>query len=259
MPSDMTASDPNQPFALPAQLDLWQQTLNWRPNPEQQALYQRLYQEILSGNQQFNLTRITEPEAFWEKHLWDSLRGIQAWLAPQSSESSSLSNAQVIDVGTGAGFPGVPVAIACPQWQVTLLDSTHKKVAFLETLLTKLELSTTKTIVARAEQFGQTAQHRESYDIALIRAVAAASICAEYTLPLLKVGGVAVLYRGQWLDQETEALQTAVDQLGGEIEQIESFVTPLSQSVRHCLYLRKIKPTNPAFPRSVGVPSQKPL
>lgn len=250
----MISIDQNQEPALPEEIGTWQQTLNWQPSSEQQALYQRLYVELLKGNQQLNLTRITDPQEFWEKHLWDSLRGIKGWLA-STSASPPL---RVIDVGTGAGFPGIPVAIACPEWQLTLLDSTRKKIAFLEILLANLGV-TAHTLVDRAEQIGHVPYHRQSYDLALIRAVAAAPVCAEYTLPLLKLGGVAVLYRGQWLAEETEALQAAAQKLGGTLDQIERFETPLSHSVRHCIYLRKNQPTRSEFPRSVGVPTQKPL
>lgn len=250
----MISTDHNQEPVLPNQADSWQQTLNWQPNSEQQSCYQRLYAEVLKGNQQLNLTRITDPQEFWEKHLWDSLRGIQAWLTP-ASISSSL---RVIDVGTGAGFPGIPIAIAHPDWQVTLLDSTRKKIDFLEVLLASLSI-TAETIVGRAEQVGQMPYYRESYDLAVIRAVATASACAEYTLPLLKLGGTAVLYRGQWLDEETEALQTAVQKLGGTIDRIERFATPFSQSLRHCIYLQKNRPTRSEFPRPIGVPTQRPL
>jgi 16S rRNA (guanine527-N7)-methyltransferase len=246
----MTLAD-SQASSLPQALDIWQQTMGWQPTLGQQARFQTLYEEILQGNQQLNLTRITAPEEFWEKHLWDSLRGIKAWL----NQSDQL---QAIDIGTGAGFPGVPAAIVCPQWQVTLLDSTRKKIAFLTALVATLGVNA-HAIVGRAEQVGHLAQYREKYDLALIRAVATASTCAEYTLPLLKLGGVAVLYRGQWLDEETEALQQAAKQLGGTIEQIERFNTPLSHSVRHCIYLKKVEPTRSLFPRSVGIPTQKPL
>lgn len=255
----MTANPSTQ--HLPDQLEIWQQTLNWQPTAAQQDCYRQLYQEVLQGNQQLNLTRIVEPQEFWEKHLWDSLRGIKPWLDPaQPQHSLSASQSlQVIDIGTGAGFPGVPIAIACPNWHVTLLDSTQKKIAFLQTLLATLALTTVQATVGRAEQVGQMAQHREQYDLALVRAVAAASVCAEYALPLLKQGGLAILYRGQWDDAETAALESAAKKLGGAVKQIESFVTPISHSARHCVYLEKIAPTRPAFPRPVGVPTQKPL
>lgn len=242
---------PDTAPVLPDLPDLWQ-SLGWQPTPTQQAQYQALYQAILQGNQQLNLTRITAPAEFLEKHLWDSLRGIQPWLGTPPQPL------RLIDIGTGAGFPGVPLAIACPDWQVTLLDSTRKKITFLERLTAELKLPL-QTLVERAEQVGHLPQHRATYDLATVRAVAAATVCAEYALPLLQVGGVAILYRGQPETEDRQALQQAVAQLGGEVQQIETFVTPLSQSARHCIYLKKIALTPPLYPRPVGVPNQNPL
>lgn len=222
---------------LPEMAQVWQQTLNWQPTIEQQGKFQRLYELILEGNRQLNLTRITDPLEFWEKHLWDSLRGVAALLAANSQQPMQ----QVLDIGTGAGFPGIPVAVAFASWTVTLLDSTRKKMTFLDTLLSQLDMQNVTTLVSRAETVGQQPQHRQKYDIALIRAVGSADICAEYAFPLLKLGGLAVLYRGRWTTAETEVLQSTVDRLGGLIEATEEFTTPLSQSIRHCLYLRKIK------------------
>ncbi|MEH1999812.1 MAG: 16S rRNA (guanine(527)-N(7))-methyltransferase RsmG [Nostoc sp.] len=241
---------------LPKMAEIWQQTLNWQPTFQQQAQFQRLYELILEGNRQLNLTRITDPQEFWEKHLWDSLRGI----APQGQFIPSLQEAaSVIDIGTGAGFPGVLVAITAPNCKITLMDSTRKKITFIDNILTELALINAKTLVGRAEEIGQQPQHRQAYDIALIRAVGTASVCAEYALPLLKRSGLAIIYRGNWTEEETTVLQNTVNQLGGVIELIEKFTTPLSDSIRHCLYLRKVANTPANFPRAVGVPSQKPL
>ncbi|ABA23485.1 16S rRNA m(7)G-527 methyltransferase [Trichormus variabilis ATCC 29413] len=241
---------------LPEMAEIWQQTLNWQPTDSQQARFQQLYELILEGNRQLNLTRITEPQEFWEKHLWDSLRGV----APQQQLISFLPvGASVIDIGTGAGFPGVPVAIIAPNSTMTLVDSTRKKIAFIESILKELGLTNAKTLVSRAEEIGQQPQHREQYDVALIRAVGTASACAEYTLPLLKLGGLAVIYRGTWTEEETTSLENAVRQLGGTVELIDNFTTPLTNSVRHCLYLRKVAKTPANFPRAVGVPTQKPI
>ncbi|AFY36425.1 16S rRNA (guanine(527)-N(7))-methyltransferase RsmG [Calothrix sp. PCC 7507] len=236
--------------------EIWQQTLNWQPNEQQQAQFQQLYELILEGNRQLNLTRITEPQEFWEKHLWDSLRGV----APQGKLIASLeAGASVIDIGTGAGFPGIPVAIAAPNCTMTLLDSTRKKITFIDKILNTLALSNSKTLIARAEEIGLQRQYRQNYDIALIRAVGTASACAEYALPLLKQNGLAVIYRGNWIESEKTALESAVNQLGGAIESVEQFTTPISNSVRHCLYLRKVASTPGNFPRAVGITVQKPL
>ncbi len=239
---------------LPALLDLWQETLHWQPNPLQQSQFQSLYQQILQGNRQFNLTRITEPEEFWEKHLWDSLRGIAS--LPLTPDPASL---KVLDIGTGAGFPGLPIAFAHPTWSLTLLDSTRKKINFLNQVRDELSLQQVQTLCDRVEALGQNLRYRATYDLALIRAVSAASVCAEYALPLVKVGGLAILYRGHWHTEETAALAPILEQLGATLETVDTFLTPLTGGERTCLYLRKTAPTPPQFPREIGMPTQKPL
>lgn len=236
---------------LPTLLEQWQQTLNWQPDSLQQKQFQGLYELILQGNQKFNLTRITEPTEFWEKHLWDSLRGmLPIW---------QTTTGKAIDIGTGAGFPGVPIAIVFPQLQVTMLDSTRKKITFIESLFPDLDLQNTQTLVGRVEEIGQDLHHRQVYDLAFIRAVSTAAVCAEYALPLLKVGGTAILYRGQWTEEENTQLETAVKKLGGKIQAVDQFETPISQGSRHCIYLKKMAPTSPQYPRAVGIPHQRPL
>jgi len=219
---------------LPQWERLWQTTLGWSPSSDQHQQLETLYQDILRANQKFNLTRITEPEAFWEKHIWDSLRGIMPVLFPSHQKVS------LIDIGTGAGFPGLPCAIALPGAHLTLLDATAKKIAYLNTLIPKLGL--TQQVIAftgRAETMGQFPQHYQSYDYALLRAVAPAERCATYAFPFLKVGGIAVLYRGHWCSQQETTLQQTLAELGGCIWHIDGFLTPLTSSERHCVYLKK--------------------
>lgn len=233
-------------------VELWQATMNWQPTDRQQAQLRSLYSDVITANQQLNLTRITAPEEFWEKHLWDSLRGVGNLI----TDPAAL---QVIDIGTGAGFPGLPLAIARPDWQLTLVDSTAKKVGFIESIAPELGLTNVRPIVSRIEELGQNRSHRHQSDLALIRAVAAANICAEYALPLVKVGGTAILYRGNWTEAETTSLELAVAKLGGEISQIDRFTTPISHSIRHCIWLQKTTDTHPYYPRAIGIPTQKPL
>lgn len=286
-----SGSDSEVP-TLPDHTALWKTSLNWQPSPEQLQQLQALYREIWQGNHTLNLTRILEPQDFWEKHLWDSLVGITPFLsvssvsvaptplldateanpvasppALESDPERSTPNLpkrkpaplKLIDVGTGGGFPGLPIAIAKPEWSITLLDATQKKVNFLQQVQTHLHLTQVSTLAGRAEAIGQQPQHRSAYDFACIRAVGTASVCAEYTLPLLKMGGLAILYRGQWTAAEAEALAQAAAQLGGTVETVEQVQTPLTESIRHLIYLRKCQPTPQIYPRAIGIPSQAPL
>jgi 16S rRNA (guanine527-N7)-methyltransferase len=238
---------------LPPMNQVWSQTLHWQPRDTQEQLFQQIYQEVLAGNRQQNLTRITSPEDFWEKHLWDSLSGIIGL------EEILAHKLQIIDVGTGAGFPGIPLAIAFPHWRITLLDSTRKKITFVNDLIAKLQLDNATGIVARAEELGRIPGDRASYDLALVRAVSKPSVCAEYSLPFVKKGGLAVLYRGHWSEADTASLAPVVAQLGGEIELVHPWETPLSKGIRHCIYIRKHSATSKEFPRGVGIPDKHPL
>ncbi|MCY7337559.1 MAG: 16S rRNA (guanine(527)-N(7))-methyltransferase RsmG [Chamaesiphon sp.] len=248
----MDSSSISSPNCLPNMDKMWQETIDWCPTEQQQSQLQSLYSEVVSANRQLNLTRITAPEEFWEKHLWDSLRGVGELI-------NNPLELKVIDLGTGAGFPGLPLAIARTDWQMTLVDSTAKKVGFIEYIAPELGLTNTHPLVSRIEALGQERQHRHQYDLALIRAVSSANVCAEYTLPLVKVGGTAILYRGNWTDEEATSLELAVAKLGGEISKIDRFTTPISDSIRHCIWLHKTTDTHPYYPRAVGIPTLKPL
>ncbi|MEB3310491.1 MAG: 16S rRNA (guanine(527)-N(7))-methyltransferase RsmG [Snowella sp.] len=241
-------------LSLPHTPEIWQQTLNWQPNEQQWQQFQHLYDCVLEGNKRFNLTRITDPLDFLEKHLWDSLAGLMLTDTLKRDEAY-----KVMDIGTGAGFPGLPTAIVCPEWTVTLLDSTRKKIDFLVTVLQALALRNGKTLLGRSEVMGRDRRNREKFDLALIRAVGEASVCAEYSLPLLKLGGLAILYRGHWTEEDTEKFLPSLAELGGTLEQIKTIETPWSQGIRNFIYLRKIQPTPSSYPRATGIPTQKPL
>ncbi|MFN9175581.1 MAG: 16S rRNA (guanine(527)-N(7))-methyltransferase RsmG [Synechocystis sp.] len=232
----------------------WPPGLDWQPTPDQITAFSRLYEGILSGNQRLNLTRITTPIDFLEKHLWDSLAGIL--LSPSCRQ---LSTVNAIDIGTGGGFPGLPIAITWPDWTVTLMDSTRKKITFLEELGYRLGLKNLSFVVDRAEAIGQQAQHRAQYDLATIRAVGDVAVCAEYGLPLVNVGGILVLYRGQWSAEEGDRLEAVSQQLGGKVLEIIPAETHWTKAQRHFVYVVKERPTPPEFPRAIGLPSQQPL
>ncbi len=239
---------------LPTFNDIWQDSLQWQPTQKQLEQWEKLYQEILLINRQINLTRITEPNDFWEKHLWDSLAGVIG-LDFLNYEDSL----KVIDIGTGAGFPGLPISIIFPHWQLTLLDSTRKKINVIKLFLEALKLNNSQTVIGRAEDIGHIPEHRETYDLGLIRAVGQPSVCAEYVLPFLKVGGIGVLYRGNWQKDEEINLNHALKQLGGKLILVKQFETPLTKSMRHFIYVEKITKISEQFPRSVGIPKQNPL
>ena len=239
---------------LPIFEDIWLDSLQWQPNQEQLDKWEKLYQEIILINRQINLTRITEPQDFWEKHLWDSLAGVIG-LDFLNYEDSL----KVIDIGTGAGFPGLPISIIFPDWKLILLDSTRKKIKVINLFLEALELHNCTTFIGRAEEVGHLPEHREMYDLALIRAVGEPSVCAEYVLPFLKLGGIGVLYRGNWQTEEELNLKAALKQLGGKLILVKHFNTPLTQSIRHFIYVKKVAETPYQFARAVGIPKQQPL
>jgi 16S rRNA (guanine527-N7)-methyltransferase len=209
--------------------DYWQSTLNWSPNPEQTAQFEKLYELVLEGNSKQNLTRITAADDFWEKHLWDSLRGVLTYWEREDM--------RVIDIGTGAGFPGLPIAIAKPSWQVTMIDSTQKKVNFVQQVIEELELSNASAIAGRAEALAQSVKYHRKFDLAVIRAVGKPDICTKYCLPFLNQKGNAVLYRGQWLTDESEQFSVFCESQNIELGQVDRFQTPLSAGLRHSIYL----------------------
>jgi len=255
------------PVLLPYPETIWQSTLGWQPTAAQQQMFQQLYDTLVAVNQQINLTRITTPEDFWEKHLWDSLQGIAPWLAGEVPPESELAFQgiaasepfNVIDIGTGGGFPGLPVALVCPWWQVTLMDSTQKKITAIKSVAKALGLTNVQFLAQRAEHVGHQPVHREAFDLVLIRAVGSTNTCAEYALPLLKPGGRAVLYRGNWEPVEETDLRAILPQLGGQWLQVRGQETPMTQSIRHYVDLLKSGRTPDNFPRAVGIPAKSPL
>ena len=207
------------------------------------------YKEILKEwNEKINLTAITEDKDIIIKHFIDSLT-INKYIS---------SDSKIIDVGTGAGFPGVPVKIVNKNIDLTLLDSLNKRLLFLQTVSETLGLKNVEFIHGRAEDFGNDIKYREKYDIATARAVANLSVLAEYCIPFVKVGGIFVCMKGSNIE-ELEDAKTAIKFLGGEIEKIEKIFLPDVNEERNIIIIRKIKSTPNGFPRKAGTPSKKPI
>ena len=204
---------------------------------------------LIDWNKKINLTAIVEPNEIILKHFVDSLT-ILKYIS---------DGTKIIDVGTGAGFPGIPLKIAKPSIEIVLLDSLHKRINFLEEVIKQLNIEKIKTIHSRVEDFGKDQKYREKFDMATSRAVANLSTLSEYLLPLVKVGGKVISMKGSFIGEELENSKNALNILGGKIEKIEKLNLPNSDMNRNILIINKIKNTPNKYPRKAGEPSKKPL
>jgi 16S rRNA (guanine527-N7)-methyltransferase len=218
------------------------------------AALETCYGTLVEWNQRFNLTAITDWEGVLIRHFLDSLSCLKA--IPQSELSAG---AQVIDVGTGAGYPGIPLKIVCPGMQLTLLESTRKKVTYLEHLASELGLKDVQAIHARAEQLGQDAAYRERYDWAMARAVAKMPTLVEYLLPLVRVGGATLSQKGQDAPAEVQEAGQAISALGGEVRQLVPVELRGLAETRYLVVVDKVAPTPEQYPRRPGIPDKRPL
>ena len=206
---------------------------------------------LLEWNAKFNLTRVTEPAEIAVKHHLDSLS-----LLPLVEVKPGSA---VIDVGAGAGFPGIPLKIARPDLKMTMLDSVRKKLAFLEVVVRELGLTDMELVHGRAEDLGRAKAHREQFDLAVSRAVARLNALAELCMPFCRVGGRFVAYKGPDADDEINEAGRAITTLGGELEAVHRFVLPHSDAHRTLVVIRKSRRTPAAYPRKAGVPERSPL
>jgi 16S rRNA (guanine527-N7)-methyltransferase len=219
---------------------------------EQLDVFDAYAQLLIEWNQRMNLTRIVEPSQIATKHFLDSLSVLPA--LPR--EPHPL---KIIDVGSGAGFPGVPLKIVQPDLSLTLLEATEKKVRFLDHLIVTLNLQDVIILHARAEEAGQQALHRAGYNVAVARAVAALPVLAEYLLPFVQLGGYAIVQKGQYPTQELQAAVNAVEILGGAIEQVIPVNIAGLDGARHLVCVQKVNSTPKQYPRRAGLPAKKPL
>ena len=214
---------------------------------EQFSLY---FDLLIETNKVMNLTAITEPEEVAVKHIIDSLLAYDEKVFPGKL---------LADVGTGAGFPGIPLKIYCPELKVVLLDSLAKRLKFLDNVIETLGLKHITCVHLRAEDAGQNKDHREKYDLVTARAVARLSVLSEYCLPLVKQGGYFIAMKGSKFVEEIAEGRTAVGILGGEIISAEEVKLPGLDDGRAIIRIRKIKKTPVKYPRKAGVPEKQPL
>jgi len=222
-----------------------------RLGPAQLAALERYERELLEWNSRFNLTAIHEPEKIRTKHFLDSLSCL---LVMRDTPVD-----RVIDVGTGAGFPGLPLKIACPNMRLTLVESVGKKADFCRHVVETLKLENVEVLTTRAELLGQARAHREQYDWALARAVAVMPVLAEYLLPLVRVGGAMLAMKGESAPAEVHRAEHAVRVLGGHIRRLVPVTLPGVADERYLVVVDKIAATPAGYPRRVGLPSKKPL
>lgn len=221
--------------------------INIKINDEKADKFYKYMNMLLEWNEKINLTAITDPKDIILKHFIDSatiLKYIE-------------KNKDIIDVGTGAGFPGIPLNILKDDNKYILIDSLNKRINFLNETINTLKLENIQTVHSRIEDFAKN--NREKYDIATSRAVAPLNILLEYLIPLVKVGGICICMKGSNLSEEVENSKKSLDVLGGKIENIEKIMLPDSDIVRNIIIVRKIKQTSTKYPRKAGIPSKEPI
>jgi 16S rRNA (guanine527-N7)-methyltransferase len=260
LPSPLASPSPAAPLAL---LAAGCTQLGLALDGEQLRQFEQYYQELVTWNERLNLTTITGYEEVQVKHFLDSLVSLPL-LAEELGLPLSLRRAgdkplRVVDVGSGAGFPGLPFKIAAPQVEMTLMDGTQKKVHFLTEIIERLGLAATYVVHGRAEELGRKPEHRDRYDIVTARAVAPLNVLAEYLLPLVRPGGLAVIYKGPGAPQEFMEARQAIKLLAADAVRLAPVEVPYLAEKRFVLLLKKLRPTPSQYPRGQGLARKRPL
>ena len=232
-------------------LEIKLKELNIQINEIQKKQFNTFYSMLVEWNKVMNLTGITEYEEVIEKHFVDSLSIVNIF------DLSEINT--VIDVGTGAGFPGIPLKIAFPHLKITLLDSLNKRINFLDSVIDELKLDGIYTIHGRAEDFAKKDDYRERYDLCVSRAVANLSTLSEYCLPYIRIGGIFISYKSGDVDDEVLESKKAISILGGKLDNVVKFQLPGTDINRSFIKIEKIKNTGKKYPRKAGLPSKEPL
>ena len=227
------------------------ETLGIQLTDVQKKQFDRYFELLIEWNRVMNLTGITEYDEVNLKHFTDSLTIVRI------KEMKNVST--LIDVGTGAGFPGIPITIAFPNIKVTLLDSLNKRIKFLNQVVEELDLKDVVTLHGRAEDYAKKQEYREQFDLCVSRAVANLSTLSEYCLPFVKKEGCFISYKSADSDEEIQQSQNALDILGGKIEKVDKFMLPGSDMGRALVMVEKVKNTPKKYPRKAGMPSKEPL
>lgn len=227
------------------------ETVNLPPNPEAVRILSAYYTAVTVANRQINLTAITEPEDFLRKHYLDSLLCYRPALFATAERA--------LDLGTGGGFPGIPLAAFTPHIRWTLLDATAKKLRFIEQSAQAVGLKNIRVLHARAEEAAKRPAERESYDIVTSRAVAQLAVLAEWALPFVRLGGTFIALKGPRGEEEWAAAERAVSKLGGCLRERVELPLPGTEERRTVFYIEKVAPTPKAYPRKPGAAAKQPL
>lgn len=220
-------------------------------NDQQKQQFDSFYELLVEWNKVMNLTGITEYEEVNEKHFVDSLSIIKA------IKLDDVDN--LIDIGTGAGFPGIPLKIAFPHLKVVLLDSLNKRIKFLNTVIDELGLQDIKTIHGRAEDFAKQTEYREQFDLCVSRAVANLSTLSEYCMPYIHINGMFIPYKSGEIEEEVTGAKKAIHVLGGKIEEVVKFQLPGTEIGRSFVKIKKYQNTPKKYPRKAGLPAKEPI
>lgn len=231
-------------------IDLTEKHLGIVLSDEQRKQFQMLEEELLAWNEKINLTAIRDPLGVQEKHFFNSLTCFLGFKRPPES---------MIDVGSGAGFPGLPVKIVLPEMRLPLVESIDKKANFSRHIVDKLDLKDVTVLSKRAEEVGRMPLHRERYEIAIARAVAQAPVLAEYLLPLVKVGGRCLMQKGARAPEEIQEAGRIIGLCGGELSDLLRLSFEGIEGEGNLAVINKTRPTPGEFPRAVGVPAKKPI
>ena len=222
---------------------------------EQKQQFLTYYEYLVEKNKVMNLTAITEYEEVITKHFLDSLAVVKT----SCFKPEKLAGKRLIDIGTGAGFPGIPLKIVFPEMEILLLDSLNKRINFLNEVTEMLGLTKINTVHGRAEDYAKQKGYRESFDFCVSRAVANLSTLSEYCIPFVKQGGCFISYKSGSVDQELIQAEKAVKILGGQREEVVRFSLADTDMDRSFVVIRKAKPTPKKYPRKAGLPSKEPL